>query len=177
MKTWPQQALQPLPLCRNLKSPMHRALYAKTLSWSRVLKYFRSTVYAWGNQQAVAFDTTWLPLFYGQLLTQEKLEQQTIYNILENEYEIPITKGTYRFSAESADETLSRELNVEPCTPLFLIERTTYTIKEKPLYYQKRYYRNDRVAYEMTLERKGNEPVSEMPIKEFVPVFREQEAE
>src|SRR5690625_7629615 len=83
----------------------------------------------------------------------------SINNILENEYEIPITKGTYRFSAESADETLSRELNVEPGTPLFLIERTTYTIKEKPLYYQKRYYRNDRVAYEMTLVRKGNEPV------------------
>lgn len=154
----------PGPVCENLELEPG----AKVLQIDRVRL---------GNQQAVAFDTTWLPLFYGQLLTQEKLEQQTIYNILENEYEIPITKGTYRFSAESADETLSRELNVEPGTPLFLIERTTYTIKEKPLYYQKRYYRNDRVAYEMTLERKGNEPVSEMPIKEFVPVFREQEVE
>lgn len=124
-----------------------------------------------GNQQAVAFDTTWLPLFYGQLLDQSKLHDRTIYSILENEYDIPIEKGTYRLTAESADERLALELNVAPNTPLFLIERTTYTIREKPLYYQKRYYRNDRVAYEMTLERIGDEPVSEMPLKEFIPVF------
>src|SRR5690625_7733405 len=66
-----------------------------------------------GNPEAGAFDTTWLPLFYGQLLTQEKLEQQTIYNILENEYEIPITKGTYRFSAESADRSEERRVGKE----------------------------------------------------------------
>lgn len=125
-----------------------------------------------GNQQAVAFDTTWLPLFYGQLLDQSKLRNRTIYSILENEYDIPISKGTYRLTAESANKRLALELNVALHTPLFLIERTTYTIREKPLYYQKRYYRNDRVAYEMTLERIGDEPVSKMPLKEFIPVFQ-----
>lgn len=125
-----------------------------------------------GDQKPVAFDTTWLPLFYGQLLDQDRLQNRTIYSILEDEYNIPITKGLYRLTAESADEKLSGELDVAPHTPLFLIERTTCTIGEKPLYYQKRYYRNDRVAYEMTLERTGNEPVSEMPLKEFIPVFK-----
>ena len=76
-------------------------------------------------------------------------------------------------SATSADDELSEALDVPVNTPLFLIDRITYTIGEKPIYYQKRYYRNDQVKYEMTLERGKNDlsKSDPMPLKEFVPVF------
>jgi GntR family transcriptional regulator len=125
------------------------------------------------NGNPIAFDSTWLPILYGQLLTKEKLQNNTIYKVLEEEYDIPVIRGSYRFSAEVADQALSNELDVETGTPLLLIDRTTYTIGNKPLYYQKRYYRSDRVMYEMTLERKqdGNGNIGDMPLKEFIPVF------
>ncbi len=122
----------------------------------------------------IAYDSTWLPIFYGQLLTSEKLKESTIYKILEQEYDIQIQRGTYLFSAKSADEVLAEELSVGIGSALMLIDRTTYTLGNKPVYYQKRYYRSDKVMYEMTLERakesEGNS--TNLPLKEFIPVFK-----
>lgn len=126
------------------------------------------------NGKPIAYDSTWLPVFYGQLLTSEKLKDSTIYKILEQEYDIQVQRGTYRFSAETADELLANELSVEVGSALMLIDRTTYTLRNKPVYYQKRFYRSDKVMYEMTLERSKESSGNsiDMPLKEFIPVFR-----
>jgi GntR family transcriptional regulator len=126
-----------------------------------------------GDGEPIAYDTSWLPIFYGQLLSEETLREKTIYSILEDDYDIKVTKGCYRMSATTADDELSKALEVPVNTPLFLIDRITYTIGEKPIYYQKRYYRNDQVKYEMTLERGKNDlsKSDPLPLKEFVPVF------
>lgn len=127
-----------------------------------------------GDGKPVAFDSTWLPILYGQLLDKEALKESTIYKQLEDKYEIPVVRGCYRMSAELADEHLAGHLDVPEKSALFLIDRISYTIGEKPVYYQKRYYRNDKVMYQMTLERDQNKKsVSPgMPMKEFVPVFK-----
>ncbi|MFU8859163.1 MAG: GntR family transcriptional regulator [Cyclonatronaceae bacterium] len=127
-----------------------------------------------GNGEPVAFDSTWLPILYGQLLDKEQLQNTTIYKSLEENYNIPIIRGCYRIAAELADEQLAAELKVDIRSALLLIDRTTFTIGEKPVYYQKRYYRSDRVMYEMTLERRKDDSSSstDMPLKEFIPVFR-----
>ncbi|MGF1670851.1 MAG: GntR family transcriptional regulator [Balneolaceae bacterium] len=106
-----------------------------------------------GNGEPVAFDITWMPLFYGQLLEGHDLEESTIFKILESEYEIPILKGCYRIDAALSDESLAEHLSIETGIPLVLIERISYTISDKPIYYQKRYYRRDKVAFEVRTER------------------------
>lgn len=127
-----------------------------------------------GDGEPIAYDTTWLPIRYGQLLNEKDLAKSTIYDILEKQYDIPILKGSYRMSAVVANKDLSKELHIEVDTPLFLIDRLTFTIGGKPLYYQKRYYRNDKVIYEMTLERSKEDKSSthELPLKEFSPIFK-----
>lgn len=127
-----------------------------------------------GDNEPIAFDTTWLPIRYGQLLNESDLTDSTIYDILEKQYDIPIIKGSYRMSAVVADEVLSNELQIDIHSPLFLIDRLTFTIGGKPLYYQKRYYRNDKVIYEMTLERskEAKSGTHELPLKEFSPIFK-----
>lgn len=126
-----------------------------------------------GDGSPIAFDSTWLPILYGQLLDKDALKETTIYKQLEENYEIPVIRGCYRMSAELADRNLADHLDVPENSALFLIDRISYTIGEKPVYYQKRYYRNDRVKYQMTLERdSAMENYSpDMPLKEFVPVF------
>ncbi len=126
-----------------------------------------------GNDEPVAFDSTWLPILYGQLLDKEKLEKTTIYRQLEDNYDIPIVRGCYRMSANIADDQLASDLKVPKNSPLLTIDRTSFTIGGKAVYYQKRFYRSDKVIYEMTLERDQNDPSStEMPLKEFAPVFK-----
>lgn len=55
---------------------------------------------------------------------------------------------------------------------LLIIERTSYTGKEEPVYVQKRYYRPDRVQYRLTLSRYG-EQSGGSKIDAFRPVFGE----
>lgn len=126
-----------------------------------------------GDGEPVAFDSTWLPILYGQLLEENELSDTTIYKILEEKYDIPINRGCYRISAEISSDVLSEALNIPENSPLLLIDRLSFTIGDKPVYYQKRYYRTDKVKYEMTLEReKGGDGSSKnMPLKEFIPVF------
>lgn len=109
-----------------------------------------------GDGEPIAFDQTWLPVFYGQLIENFDLEKNTIFNILEQEFEIPIDKGCYRIESTIADKKQAKHLKVETGTPLLLINRIAYTIHDKPVYYQKRYYRNDRIVFEIMTERPKN---------------------
>lgn len=128
-----------------------------------------------GDGEPIAYDITWMPIFYGQLIEGYDLEQATIFQILEGEFDIPIQKGCYRMEAAVANKELGKHLHVEPQTPLLLMNRISYTIGEKPVYYQQRYYRNDKMVFELIAERKAsdNDNSDELPFKEMMPVFRE----
>jgi len=137
---------------------------------TKVMKIDRQRL---GDGDPIAFDSTWLPILYGQLLDEKSLKDYTIYKQLEENYDIPIVRGCYKISAAVADKQLSEDLNTKENAPLLVIDRVSYTIGGKPVYYQKRFYRSDKVLYEMTLERDQNDPSSsDMPLKEFIPVFK-----
>ncbi len=129
-----------------------------------------------GDGQPIAFDTTWLPVFYGQLIEGYDLTDKTIYNILEQDFDIPVEKGYYRIEAENADNYLAKHLNIGDGEALLLIDRLSLTVGDKPIYYQKRYYRTDRIVYELMVERKPDAQTSDgnMPLREFLPVFNKQ---
>lgn len=127
-----------------------------------------------GDGHPVAFDRTWLPMFYAQLLEEHDLEHETIYGILETEYDIPILRGRYCITATNADAALAEPLGVPEKTALLLIERLSLTEGEKRVYFQRRYYRSDQVAYELELARPpGSQDPGEhgMPLRDFQPVF------
>ncbi|MFN1835467.1 GntR family transcriptional regulator [Balneola sp. MJW-20] len=125
------------------------------------------------NGEPVAFDVTWLPVFYGQLLQDYDLADTTIFKILEEEYDIPVLRGCYRLEAENADKYVAKHLHIPVGQALTLINRISYTVGDKPVYYQKRYYRSDKVTYQVQVSR-GNEvqpPSGELPVNEFRPTF------
>ncbi|MBN2732277.1 MAG: GntR family transcriptional regulator [Balneolaceae bacterium] len=129
-----------------------------------------------GNGEPVAFDVTWMPLFYGQLIEGYDLTDTTIFKILENEFEIPIERGCYRIEAALADRELAEHLLIEVHTPLLQISRITYTIGDKPVYFQQRYYRNDKIVFELMAKRRqaiGRES-DEEHLRDFQPVLKEQ---
>lgn len=128
-----------------------------------------------GDGEPIAFDRTWLPVFYGQLLEGFDLTNDTIYRILEEEFEIEVLRGHYRLDAVNADRFLSEHLKVQEGKALFLIERTSMTTRNKPVYFQRRYYRTDRVSYELELARDQKTQkagIKAMPLREFAPKFK-----
>lgn len=129
-----------------------------------------------GDGEPIAYDITWLPFKYGQLLDADTLSKKTIYDILEMDYQIPVIRGYYRMSAENATPEVARFLEVPSHSALLLFKRASYTMGSKPVYYQKRYYRSDKVVYEMLLEREENDAGTQpgIPLKEFNPVFNDR---
>ena len=127
-----------------------------------------------GSGKPVAFDVTWLPPGYGQLLFDEDLTTQTIYNIIEDKYEIPILAGSYRITAANAGEYIAGHLNLEPESAVLEIDRCSRTTGNKKVYFQKRYYNPDYVSYVVELSRSEDSVASSrdgLPLKEFTPAF------
>ena len=130
-----------------------------------------------GNGDPIALDRTWLPHFYAQLLEGRDLARETIYQILERDFEIPIVRARYRIEAAVAGAEEARVLLVPEGAALLLLERISYTAFDRPIYYQRRYYRADRVAFDLELARgdsQGGVGPDEggMPLREFESVFK-----
>lgn len=126
----------------------------------------------------VALDRTWMAPYYAQLLEGHDLSQETLYKVLEQEHGIPALSGRYRITAASADPDTACRLGVTPGDALLVIERTTRTLGDRPIYFQHRLYRSDRVAYEVELAREPDPSEREpdaaagLPLREFEAVYR-----
>jgi GntR family transcriptional regulator len=145
---------------------------ANALQISRGTEVVRVDRLRLANGRPIAYDTTWLPLRYGDLLAGMDLTQETIYHLLETRYDIPVISGVFYISAAEATAQHAEHLEVDPGSALLMIQRTSYTTGDAPLYVQKRYYRPDRVQYRVMLRRHDDE-MRGSKIDEFHAVFAE----
>jgi len=120
----------------------------------------------------IAYDTTWLPLRYGDLLAGMDLAQETIYHLLETRYAIPVLSGVFHITAAEATVQQAEHLEVAPGSALLVIQRISYTTGEESVYVQERSYRPDRVQYRVML-RRHNDEAGGSNIDEFRAVFAE----
>jgi GntR family transcriptional regulator len=131
-----------------------------------------------GDGEPLALDRTWIPPYYAQLLEGYDLDRETLYRLLEREYGIPALSARYRITSAAADGEEARALRVLPRSPLLVIERTSRTTGDRPIYFQRRFYRSDRIVYELEVARdpdqlrSGSVEGEGMPLREFEPVFR-----
>lgn len=125
------------------------------------------------DEMPIAFDVTYLPLRYGHLLKRQEMDHETIYHVFETQYRIPVVSGTFLIEAAKATPEMAAELRVERGAPLLVIARTSYTEGHDPIYYQRRYYRADRVRYRVELDRGASG--ERQRLTEFVPVFDQAE--
>lgn len=130
-----------------------------------------------GDGEPMALDRTWIPPYYAQLVQGHDLATETLYRVLEREYGIPALSGRYRITAATADQETAGALQVGPGEALLVIERTTRTVGDRAVYFQRRFYRSDRMAYELELARdpgsadRGEGSPEGMPLREFEAVF------
>ena len=146
---------------------------AKALGLEEDTSVYRIDRLRKGNGETLAYDRTWIPMFYAHLLLQKDLEATTIYRVLEEEHGICVSKGAFRIEAINAPNDVAQHLDVPWGRALLLIERTTYSDADKQVYYQQRFYRSDKVAYEVELRRsKRPQTPVEQPVRGLEPVFK-----
>jgi len=64
-------------------------------------------------------------------------------------------EAEYRLEATCANETVAQALGVEPGSPIFLIERTSYGAGHQPVDYEQLHYRGDQIQFVTRLARRS----------------------
>ena len=102
---------------------------------------------------ALSFDETYLPLDIGEKVAGNDLEAEPIFDLLELRYDLPLIEAEYQLEAVTADERVALALGVATGSPIFLIERTSYSEGQRPVDYEKLYYRGDLIRFSTRLSR------------------------
>jgi GntR family transcriptional regulator len=103
---------------------------------------------------AMSFDETYLPLEIGVKVAGDDLEAEPIFSLLEGKYGLPLIEAEYQMEAVTADEHVAQALGIEIGSPIFLIERTSYGEGQRPVDYEKLYYRGDLIKFATRLSRR-----------------------
>ena len=106
------------------------------------------------NGVGMSLDETYLPLEIGEKIVTHDLELEPIFTLLEQRYDIPLLEAEYKLEAISADQHVAAALGVEPGSPIFRIERTSYSIGDRPVDYEKLHYRGDLIRFRTRLARR-----------------------
>jgi len=103
----------------------------------------------------LSFDETYLPEELGQKVMADDLVTEPIFSLLEQKYSTPLLEAEYQLEASIADAAVAMALSVLPGSPIFLIERTSYSVGHRPVDYEKLHYRGDHIRFKTRLMRRA----------------------
>jgi len=102
----------------------------------------------------LSFDETYLPLEIGKKIITNNLKVEPIFSLLERKYNVALIEAEYKLDAVAAETDVAAALKVKPRSPIFRIERTSYSTGRRPVDYEKLHYRGDLVQFVTRLVRK-----------------------
>jgi GntR family transcriptional regulator len=107
---------------------------------------------------AMSFDETYLPRDVGEKVAENDLDAEPIFALLEDKYDTPLVEAEYKLEAAAADPVAAEALQVPTGSPIFLIERTSYTTGNRPVDYERLFYRGDLIRFVTRLARRPRQP-------------------
>jgi GntR family transcriptional regulator len=103
---------------------------------------------------AMSFDETYLPRDLGEKVAEDDLEAEPVFALLESKYHTPLIEAEYKLGAAAADPVVAQALRISVGSPIFLIERTSYTTGGRPVDYERLHYRGDLIRFVTRLARR-----------------------
>src|SRR6267378_3651969 len=107
---------------------------------------------------AMSFDETYLPREIGEKVAADDLEAEPVFALLEDKYGTSLVEAEYKLEAAAADPVAAQALQVPAGSPIFLIERTSYTTGNRPVDYERLHYRGDLIRFVTRLARRPRAP-------------------
>lgn len=105
------------------------------------------------NDEPILLVTTYIPLDVYPPLATVDLTNRSLYEFLEKEGGIFITRGRRYIEAVLANETEADLLEVEPGAPLMMLDSVSYSASGQPIEYYHALHRGDRSRFEVDLVR------------------------
>ncbi len=108
------------------------------------------------NDEPIQLVTTYIPLHLCPKLVKADLSNRSLYEYLETEYGIQITRGTRYIEAVLATKEEAKLLDIDEGDPLVLLDSVSYSATEQPIEYYHALHRGDRSRFEVNLIRLEN---------------------
>jgi GntR family transcriptional regulator len=89
----------------------------------------------------LSFDETYLPLEIGKKIITNNLKVEPIFSLLERKYDVPLIEAEYKLDAVEAGAEVAAALKVKRRSPIFPIERTSYSRGSRPVDFERLHYR------------------------------------
>jgi len=136
--------------CKPTKPPAKIGLLLKLPASEQVIQIDR--VQSLGGQVAV-FEQIWLPKARFSVLTLDRLESWLgpLYAFYESEFATHMVRAEEKIKAITAEATISNHLQLEPGSPLLLVERLSYTYGNRPVEVRRAHYDTRQQHYENKL--------------------------
>jgi GntR family transcriptional regulator len=103
----------------------------------------------------LSFDETFLPLEIGKKIITNNLKVEPIFSLLER-YDVPLIEAEYKLEAVTAEAEVAAALKIKQRSPVFRIERTSYSTGGHPVDYERLHYRGDLAQFVTRLARKAS---------------------
>jgi GntR family transcriptional regulator len=108
----------------------------------------------------LSFDETYLPEHIGRKVMTDDLVTEPIFTLLEERYDTPLIEAEYELEAAAAEPAVAMALEIPVGSPIFLIDRTSYTAGHRPVDYERLHYRGDHIRFKTRLARRPPPPAS-----------------
>jgi GntR family transcriptional regulator len=102
----------------------------------------------------LSFDETYLPEDVGRKVMADDLTTEPIFTLLEERYDTPLIEAEYELEAVAAAPAIAVALEIPAGSPIFLIDRTSYTLGHRPVDYERLHYRGDQIRFKTRLTRR-----------------------
>jgi GntR family transcriptional regulator len=102
----------------------------------------------------LSFDETYLPEDLGRRVMADDLTKVPIFTLLEERYDTPLVEAEYVLEAVAAESAVAMALEISAGSPIFLIERTSYTSGHRAVDYERLHYRGDQIRFRTRLTRR-----------------------
>ena len=102
----------------------------------------------------LSFDETYLPGDLGRKVAADDLAAEPIFTLLEERYDTPLVEAGYELEAAAAEPAAAMALGIPAGSPIFLIDRTCYTLGHRPVDYERLHYRGDHIRFKTRLVRR-----------------------
>jgi GntR family transcriptional regulator len=102
----------------------------------------------------LSLDETYLPEELGRRVMTDDLAKEPIFTLLEARYDTLLVEAEYVLEAAAAEPAVAAALEIPVGSPIFLIERTSYTAGHRAVDYERLHYRGDYIRFRTRLARR-----------------------
>jgi GntR family transcriptional regulator len=99
----------------------------------------------------ITLSTSFIPEALAPGLDKSDLEHELLYNLLERRFGLVFLRAEEFIEPVIADEFVAQALEISEGTPVFLVERHSFGVGDKPGEFRQAYMRGDRYRYRIDL--------------------------